>query len=86
MRLEKFTMAERLGATDFVDSSKLDVPAQKYIAGTLTPWGVDFSFDCTGNVNVMRAALECAHRGRYIALPSMFSFSHSLLQVGAHRV
>ena len=26
-------------------------------------WGVDYSFDCTGNVQVMRAALECAHRG-----------------------
>mmetsp|Transcript_22867 Transcript_22867/g.27552 ORF Transcript_22867/g.27552 Transcript_22867/m.27552 type:complete len:130 (+) Transcript_22867:154-543(+) len=36
---------------------------QQYIAGTLTPWGVDYSFDCTGNVNVMRSALECAHRG-----------------------
>ena len=52
-----------LGATDFVDSSKLDKPVQQHIAGDLTPWGVDFSFDCTGNVNVMRAALECAHRG-----------------------
>lgn len=63
LQTDKFIMAERLGATDFVDSSKLDVPVQKYIAGTLTQWGVDYSFDCTGNVNVMRAALECAHRG-----------------------
>ena len=29
----------------------------------MTKWGVDFSYDCTGNVQVMRAALECAHRG-----------------------
>lgn len=29
----------------------------------MTPWGVDYSFDCTGNVQVMRSALECAHRG-----------------------
>ena len=36
---------------------------QQYIAGTLTPWGVDYSFDCTGIVSVMRAALECSHRG-----------------------
>lgn len=28
-----------------------------------TTWGVDYSFDATGNVEVMRAALECAHRG-----------------------
>ena len=35
---------------------------QTHIIG-LTKWGVDYSFDCTGNVQVMRAALECAHRG-----------------------
>lgn len=52
-----------MGVTDFVNPSKLDVPVQKYIAGTMTKWGVDYSFDCTGNVQVMRAALECAHRG-----------------------
>ena len=59
----KFPMAIELGATDTVDSSKLDKPVQSYIAGDLTPWGVDYSFDCTGNTDVMRAALECAHRG-----------------------
>lgn len=56
-------MAEKLGATDFVDSGNLEKPVQQYIAGDLTPWGVDYSFDCTGNTEVMRAALECAHRG-----------------------
>jgi S-(hydroxymethyl)glutathione dehydrogenase/alcohol dehydrogenase len=59
----KFAMAEKLGATDFVDSDNLEKPVQQYIAGDLTPWGVDYSFDCTGNTEVMRAALECAHRG-----------------------
>ena len=59
----KFDMARQLGATDVVDSSRLDLPVQQHIAGEMTPWGVDFSFDCTGNVAVMRAALECAHRG-----------------------
>jgi len=29
----------------------------------MTEWGVDFSFECIGNVEVMRAALECCHRG-----------------------
>ena len=29
----------------------------------MTSWGVDHSFECIGNVNVMRSALECAHRG-----------------------
>eukprot|EP01083_Nonionella_stella_P035129 95950_1 len=59
----KFDMAKDLGATDFVNPTELDKPVQQYIAGDLTDWGVDYSFDCTGNVDVMRAALECAHRG-----------------------
>ncbi len=29
----------------------------------MTEWGVDYSFECVGNVQLMRAALECAHRG-----------------------
>jgi len=62
---DKFKLAKKLGATHCVDSSpdKIDKPVQKIIAGDLTPWGVDYSFDCTGIVDVMRAALECAHRG-----------------------
>lgn len=62
---KKFAMATSLGATDCINPN--DIPPSKtiqsYIAGTLTPWGVDHSFDCTGNTEVMRAALECAHRG-----------------------
>lgn len=60
---DKFPAAIALGATDCVDSSKLDKPVQQHIAGELTKWGVDYSFDCTGITAVMRAALECAHRG-----------------------
>ena len=62
---DKFDAARALGATHFINPNDLDesVSVQKYIAGTLTPWGVDYSFDCTGNTKVMRAALECAHRG-----------------------
>eukprot|EP00531_Pseudo-nitzschia_arenysensis_P012680 CAMPEP_0116143838 /NCGR_PEP_ID=MMETSP0329-20121206/15663_1 /TAXON_ID=697910 /ORGANISM="Pseudo-nitzschia arenysensis, Strain B593" /LENGTH=383 /DNA_ID=CAMNT_0003639183 /DNA_START=81 /DNA_END=1232 /DNA_ORIENTATION=+ len=61
---DKFAIAKELGATDCVDPRTLgDVPVQKHIAGTMTEWGVDYSFDCTGNVEVMRSALECAHRG-----------------------
>jgi Zn-dependent alcohol dehydrogenase len=37
-------------------------PIQQVIVG-MTEWGVDFSFECIGNVDVMRAALECSHRG-----------------------
>lgn len=62
---DKFPAALAVGATETLDSTSLGegVTVQKHIAGVMTPWGVDYSFDCTGNVNVMRAALECAHRG-----------------------
>lgn len=61
----KFPMATKLGATDCIDSKNLPegvANIQSYIV-SLTKWGVDYSFDATGNVQVMRAALECAHRG-----------------------
>ena len=55
--------ATKLGATDFLNPTKLgDTPVQSKIV-EMTKWGVDYSFDCTGNVNVMRSALECCHRG-----------------------
>ena len=60
---KKFVAATKMGATDCVDPSSLSVPVQKHIAGEMTEWGVDYSFDCTGNTEVMRAALECSHRG-----------------------
>ena len=59
----KFAAAGQFGATHFVNPKDYDKPVQQVIAGDLTKWGVDASFDCTGNVQVMRAALECAHRG-----------------------
>lgn len=59
----KFDMAKQLGATDCVNPKEIEGPVQQHIAGVMTPWGVDYSFDCTGNVQVMRSALECAHRG-----------------------
>jgi len=59
---KKFTTAADLGATDFVDPGAHEAPVQQVIVG-MTTWGVDYSFDCTGNVEVMRSALECAHRG-----------------------
>ena len=60
---DKFRVASQLGCTDVVCPSDHEKPVQQVIAGELTKWGVDYSFDCTGNVDVMRAALECAHRG-----------------------
>lgn len=58
----KEEMARSLGATDFVNPSKHDNPVQDVIID-MTDGGVDYSFECIGNVNVMRAALECCHKG-----------------------
>jgi len=58
----KYEMAEALGATDFVNPKDYDAPIQDVIVD-LSNGGVDYSFDCTGNVEVMRAALECCHKG-----------------------
>jgi S-(hydroxymethyl)glutathione dehydrogenase/alcohol dehydrogenase len=58
----KFEMAQQLGATDFVNPADYDDPIQDVIVD-LTDGGVDYSFECIGNVNVMRAALECCHKG-----------------------
>ncbi len=58
----KFDLAKVFGATDFVNPKDFDKPIQQVIV-EMTGWGVDHSFECIGNVDVMRAALECAHRG-----------------------
>lgn len=54
--------AKEFGATHFVNPTKVDMPIQQYIIENFDD-GVDYSFDATGNVNVMRAALECCHKG-----------------------
>ena len=58
----KKEIAMKLGATEFVNPKDHDKPIQQVIVG-MTEWGVDHSFECVGNVGLMRAALECAHRG-----------------------
>jgi S-(hydroxymethyl)glutathione dehydrogenase/alcohol dehydrogenase len=59
---DKFDLAKKLGATDFINPKKFDKPVQEVIV-ELTDGGVDFSFECIGNVDVMRSALECCHKG-----------------------
>ncbi len=59
---DKFEMARLLGATDCVNPKDYDAPIQDVIVD-LTDGGVDYSFECVGNVNLMRAALECCHKG-----------------------
>ena len=58
----KKPMAERFGMTDFVNPKEVDGDIVPYLVD-LTKGGADYSFDATGNVTVMRQALECAHKG-----------------------
>ena len=59
---DKAEMATALGATDFVNPNDHDAPIQDVIVD-ITGGGVDYSFEAVGNVNLMRAALECCHKG-----------------------
>ncbi len=59
---DKFEMARQLGATDFVNPKHYDQPIQDVIVD-LTDGGADYSFECVGNVDLMRSALECCHKG-----------------------
>ena len=58
----KFDLARQLGATDCINPKNYDKPIQEVIV-ELTDGGVDYSFECIGNVDVMRSALECCHKG-----------------------
>ncbi|HEX3996676.1 MAG TPA: S-(hydroxymethyl)glutathione dehydrogenase/class III alcohol dehydrogenase [Acetobacteraceae bacterium] len=55
-------VAEKFGMTHFVTPSDVQGDLVPYLVD-LTKGGADYSFECIGNVKVMRQALECAHRG-----------------------
>jgi len=59
---DKFEMARMLGATDFINPRNYSDPIQDVIV-ELTQGGVDYSFECIGNPDLMRSALECCHKG-----------------------
>ena len=58
----KFELAKKLGATDCINPMNIEGTIQDHIVA-LTDGGVDYSFECIGNVDVMRSALECCHKG-----------------------
>ena len=58
----KFELAKKLGATDCINPKDYDRPIQDVIV-EMTDGGVEYSFECIGNVDVMRSALECCHKG-----------------------
>ncbi|MDP8051418.1 S-(hydroxymethyl)glutathione dehydrogenase/class III alcohol dehydrogenase [Pasteurella atlantica] len=59
---DKFELAKQMGATDFINPLELDKPTEQAII-EMTDGGVEYSFACVGNTNVMRQALECCHKG-----------------------
>ncbi|NEP10032.1 MAG: S-(hydroxymethyl)glutathione dehydrogenase/class III alcohol dehydrogenase [Symploca sp. SIO2C1] len=58
----KREVAEKFGMTDFVNPQEVEGDLVPYLV-ELTKGGADYSFECVGNVKVMRQALECCHKG-----------------------
>lgn len=58
----KFDIAKKMGATDCVNPKEHEKSIQQVIVD-MTDGGVDYSFEAIGNINTMRAALECCHKG-----------------------
>jgi len=58
----KFDMARKMGCTDVINPSEHNKPIQQVLVD-LTDGGVDYSFECIGRTDTMRAALEACHKG-----------------------
>jgi S-(hydroxymethyl)glutathione dehydrogenase/alcohol dehydrogenase len=56
------TLAKKFGMTHFVNPGEIEGDLVPYLVN-LTRGGADYSFECIGNVDVMRQALECCHKG-----------------------
>lgn len=59
---DKEEIARSFGCTDFVNPKNFDKPIQEVLV-EMTDGGLDYTFECIGNVDIMRSALESAHRG-----------------------
>lgn len=59
---ERKQIAEKFGLTDFVNPNDVKEDLVQYLI-SLTDGGADYSFECVGNVRLMRQALECCHKG-----------------------
>ncbi len=59
---DKFEFAKQMGCTDFVNPKDFDRPIQEVLVD-MTDGGLDYTFECVGNVDLMRSALECCHKG-----------------------
>jgi S-(hydroxymethyl)glutathione dehydrogenase/alcohol dehydrogenase len=59
---DREALARKFGMTHFVNPKEVEGDLVPYLV-SLTDGGADYSFECVGNVNLMRQALECCHRG-----------------------
>jgi S-(hydroxymethyl)glutathione dehydrogenase / alcohol dehydrogenase len=59
---DKHALAEKFGMTEFVNPREVEGDLVPYLV-SLTGGGADFSFECVGDVKIMRQALECCHKG-----------------------
>jgi len=61
---KKYEIAKKMGCTDCINPKDFDKPIQSVLVEkSPTKFGFDYTFDCTGNTDVMRSALEASHRG-----------------------
>ncbi|MEC7781052.1 MAG: S-(hydroxymethyl)glutathione dehydrogenase/class III alcohol dehydrogenase, partial [Pseudomonadota bacterium] len=61
LNTQRRSLAEQFGMTDFINPNDVDNLVEAII--DMTDGGVDYSFECIGNTDVMRDALECCHKG-----------------------
>ena len=61
LNVQRESLGRKFGMTHFIDPSKEKDPVNRIVE--MTGGGADYSFECIGNVEVMRQALECCHRG-----------------------
>jgi len=59
---DKVKIAKEFGATEFINPKDYDKPIQQVLAD-MTDGGLDYTFECVGNIHTMRAALESCHKG-----------------------
>ena len=62
LNTERESLGEKFGVTHFVNPSEVEDDLVAHLVD-LTRGGADYSFECIGNVEVMRQALECCHKG-----------------------
>lgn len=59
---DKIAIAKQFGATDFINPKEHDKTIQEVLI-EMTDGGLDYTFECVGNIHIMRAALESCHKG-----------------------